>query len=161
MNAHVRQPRSVFQSVAGWAVLLLYLAAASPAGHAMTALLGALDRTHQLQVACSDAGTSLVLHHVGACTTHRHGFAARVLTFFSHSDDPTNPDHAIQFAAQVAMAKSAKVDAPMPVAVAALPLLTGQVLSANSDATVFRAALPRPPDESGQPLFVRSTVLLL
>jgi hypothetical protein len=161
MNAQSKQQASLSRFLAGWLVLLLYVAAASPVGTGVTALVGALDREHQMQVSCAETGATIVLHHAANCAQQHHGLAARVLTLLANADDPTNPDHVIHFTAQLAAAKNSQVNVPAPVMLVDVSLMATALRLAGSVPTLSSIASSHPPADRGRAACVRTTVLLI
>jgi len=147
---------------AGCFVLALYLAACSPAGLGLAALLGSFDPSHQVQVHAGERGLAVVLHHGGNCAGHRHGVVARALTCFAQPASAADPDHVIQFSAADSLSRKAQISLP-PLAGSAQPALALVEKNFSVSAPfVARLADPRPPPGGGEALrCLRSTVLLI
>jgi hypothetical protein len=143
-------------------VLLLYAGAASPVGLEMTALLGALDTTHQVAMHAERDGVQVVLHHRRNSTAHHHGLAAKALTFFSHPASANAPDHVLLFRAPGTASKPEQFSTPTPLTFEAPPFACLESALPDYRRTNPPSMPPRPPtDAGGNDLFIRSTILLL
>jgi hypothetical protein len=121
-----------------------------------------MDHEHQLQVSCAESGVAVVLHHSGNCAHYHHGLAANLLTLLASTDDPTDPDHIIHFAAQIVSVKCSEVTSPAPL------ISESVALSPSNDSLnggfLSRAPNPafwHPPSEHGRASCVRTTLLLI
>ena len=163
MTARIQYRMPRLRLLAGWCALLVYLGVASPIGVVMTAVVGEFDRDHSLQVDCTESGVKLVMHHDARCANHHHGLAARALSLLARSDDPTNPDHVVQFNSSTAATKESQVSAPARsdergIDMATVDLSLGGAMPGFVPAAVF----PRPPPIcEAQMLCLRTTILLI
>ncbi len=154
---------AVFRAWVGSGLLLAYLLA-TPLAPALTALLASMDRSHHIAIQQTAHGIQVVLRH--DCLNspaHRHGLAARVLTFFAQRTTPAQPDHVLQFTLLDAVQESSKaaVEADSCASVIeAFPLL--EVSTRSFLLKLISIVFSRPsPAVSGSLLGLRSTVLLL
>jgi len=153
---------SVVQLISGWCALLVWVAVYSPVGLGVAAAVGCLDRDHHLRIHAGEQGLQLVLHHGPNCTAHRHGIVARALTVFAQPASATDPDHVIQFSA----ADNSSGPTQLTVSRPANSELSGVVV-AETFLCCARETRPSlipthpPPDERGQLLCLRSTLLLI
>ncbi len=153
-----------FRMLAGGCLALLYLLTATPVAPAITVLLAALDRSHQVAMQETANGLQVVLRH--GCVnlaSHRHGMVARALTLFAQQTTPSQSDHVIQFGAVDRLRQpSTPIMAPVPgleLHPATVPcdfLLPAPLLTSSL------VNLPRPPPAaSGLLHSLRSTVLVI
>lgn len=147
-------------------LLLLHLAAGTPAAPLFAAVLAAVDRGHEVVMQQAADGLQVVLHHGGAHPAwHRHGLLAQVLASFAAGNATPHSDHVLQFglapnlsAAPLDLSPATPVPGEM---VGVDPVGIGfQVVLPCAHAP--RWAFPRPPPRpAGSLLAIRFTVLLL
>ena len=160
--AKARSKRRLLCLVAGWGVLVLYLAVYAPAGLGLAALVGSFDSSHQVQMSSGERGLALVLHHGRNCAGHRHGVIARALTCFAQPATATDPDHVIQFGDADTLSRKAQIAVPSLEGSESLaPVLTEVVLDSCAD-NARSLAPPHPPPSECRPVCcLRSTILLI
>lgn len=164
MNHYPAKQPSPVRQLAGWLVLLVFLGALSPVGPALAALLGGLDRDHQVCLATGNDGVRVVLHHGACCQQgHHHGVIARTLTLFAQPATTTDPDHVLQFHSASAANLGKQLVTPKPLNMAAPVLATPPLaLMVSAHEPVFSRPTPRPPpDAGGEPVGSGTTVLLI
>lgn len=146
---------------AGWCGLLLYVAACSPVGLECAALVSAFDVNHQVILAASERGGSMVLHHGPRCGDHHHDTAARVLTIFAQASNSPDPDHVLQFNVADTLKVQGESAAPQPPSdgqLSSCGLIAD--FSLSPPACLWRIACPPPHEGSGRSC-LRTTVLLI
>jgi hypothetical protein len=162
MNARIHQSQFRLRLLAGWCGLLLYVGALSPIGMGAVALLGAIDPDHQVLFQAGAEGARLTLHHEARCTGHHHGAVARVLTLFAQPPSNSNPDHVLQFGAAAGVKRDSQVMLPSANQSGFTVIVFAEPVAVCVHRPFLFSAAPRPPpDEYGQLLALRSTVLLI
>ena len=153
---------SATRLAAVWCALLLYGGVFTPLGLGVAALAGSFDGSHHLSLHGGGPGLQLILQHGRNCTGHRHGVVARALALFARPASATNPDHVIQFSAADSFSRQAQLKAPAP---AACPQPDFALMEAflPSPREGFLSSIPShpPPDNDGQLVCLRSTLLLI
>jgi len=145
-----------------WCALLLYGGAFTPLGLGVAALAGSFDDSHHLSVQGRSLGLQLVLQHARNCTHHHHSAVARALTLFARPASATNPDHVIQFSASDSFSRQAQLNAPAP-ATCEQPdfALIEPFLPSPREGFLSSTPSHPPPDDDGQLVCLRSTLLLI
>lgn len=142
---------------------MLYLVAATSLAPALTTLLAAADRGHQVVIGQTADGVQVVLRHdCFHSPTERHGFIARVLTLVARPP-AVGLDHVIQFttSAQSEQA-SAAVITPVTHATASEFFLPADLHTHLTRLTAASAVeTGHPPGAGSSLLNVRSIVLLI
>ncbi len=140
-------------------MLLLALAALSPAGPAFTTLLAQFDRSHHIGVAADANGVRVVLRHDLHClAAHHHGMIARTLTLFAQPTSHAQTDHVLQFQSTSAVSAPKQLTA----SINAGPLTALNATLTQPDFAPRYISSPRaaPADPAGF-VGLRSTVLLI
>ena len=148
--------------LAGWLVLLLYVAAFSPLAMGGVVLLGLFDPGHEVVLQSGMDRTRVVLHHRGNCIRHQHSPVASTLTIFARPVSAADPDHVLQFGATATLLKA-------PEQLVRLIPVCEKIFTAGPDiASPFTLAMCRltlsihsPPDCFVRLFQIRSTVLLI
>jgi hypothetical protein len=126
------------------------------------ALAGSLDGSHHLGVHGGGPGLQLILQHGRNCAGHHHGIVARALTLFARPASATNPDHVIRFGASDSYSQQAQLTAPAP-AIYEQPEFALFEAFPPPPREGLLASIPShpPPDDGGQLVCLRSTLLLI
>lgn len=160
MNSTYQTRRHWLRLFAGWSALVLYVAVASPFGPELAALLGALDRTHQVGLRTSSDGVQVVLHHQCRGALHHHSGLARALTLFAQPIGAGQPDHVLQFHSPAAAVKQAQSKLS-PRSFANLMTACDSITVSLPASQPLAVPSTRPPDCPVASRCLRSTLLLI